>query len=97
LERLIEADMSIAQIAEAGGACCICGFDRNMRALHFHHVEPALKRHELNAKGVAIALNKLRVEAQKCVLVCSNCHAEVEDGTVSIPADALHTQPPPPG
>jgi transposase len=76
-------------VAEAGGACCICGFDRNMRALHFHHVEPSQKRHELNAKGVAIALDKLRVEAQKCVLLCSNCHAEVEDGTVSIPACAL--------
>ncbi len=76
-------------VAEAGGACCICGFDRNMRALHFHHVEPSLKRHELNAKGVAIALDKLRVEAQKCVLLCSNCHAEVEDGMAIIPADAL--------
>lgn len=60
-----------------------------MRALHFHHVEPSQKRHELNNKGVAIALDKLRVEAQKRVLLCSNCHAEVEDGTVSIPADAL--------
>jgi transposase len=84
-------------VAEAGGACCICGFDRNMRALHFHHVEPSLKRHEINAKGVAIALEKLRVEAQKCVLLCSNCHAEVEDGMASIPADALERAMPPPG
>jgi Zn finger protein HypA/HybF involved in hydrogenase expression len=76
-------------VAEAGGACCICGFDRNMRALHFHHVEPSQKRLEINARGVAIALDKLRVEAQKCVLLCSNCHAEVEDGMASIPADAL--------
>jgi len=68
-----------------------------MRALHFHHVEPSLKRHEINAKGVAIALEKLRVEAQKCVLLCSNCHAEVEDGMVSIPADALERAMPPPG
>lgn len=76
-------------VHEAGGACCICGYDRNMRALHFHHVDPSRKRHEINAKGVAIALEKLRVEARKCVLLCSNCHAEVEDGIVSIPADAL--------
>jgi transposase len=76
-------------VAEAGGACCICGFERNMRALHFHHVEPSQKRLEINAKGVAIALDKLRVEAQKCVLLCSNCHAEVEDGTVFIPHEAL--------
>ena len=43
-------------VHEAGGACCICGYDRNMRALHFHHVDPSRKRHEINAKGVAIAL-----------------------------------------
>lgn len=40
-------------VREAGGACCICGYDRTMRALHFHHVEPSQKRHEINAKGVA--------------------------------------------
>jgi hypothetical protein len=65
-----------------------------MRALHFHHLEPSQKRHEINAKGVAIALEKLRVEAQKCVLLCSNCHAEVESGTARVPTDALHRSPP---
>jgi transposase len=76
-------------VEEAGGACCICGYDHNMRALHFHHVDPSQKCHEMNAKGVAISLAKLRVEARKCVLLCSNCHAEVEDGIASVPADAL--------
>jgi len=45
-------------VGEAGGHCCICGYDRNMRALHFHHLEPSQKRHEINAKGVAIAIDK---------------------------------------
>jgi transposase len=76
-------------VGEAGGCCCICGYDRNMRALHFHHLEPSQKRHEINAKGVAIALDKLRVEARKCVLLCSNCHAEVEDGMASISVNIL--------
>jgi hypothetical protein len=76
-------------VREAGGCCCICGYDRSMRALHFHHVEPTNKRHEINAKGVAIALDRLRIEARKCVLVCSNCHAEVEDGIAAIPAESL--------
>jgi hypothetical protein len=75
-------------VAEAGGRCCVCGYDRNMRALHFHHLDPALKRHPINAKGVAVALDKLRAEARKCVLLCSNCHAEVEDGLVAVPARA---------
>ena len=81
-------------VKEAGGGCCICGYSHNMRALHLHHVDPSQKRHEINAKGVAIALDKLRAEAQKCVLLCSNCHAEVEDGIVSVPAEALAGRPP---
>jgi transposase len=81
-------------VKEAGGCCCLCGYNRNMRALHFHHVDPAQKRREINAKGVAVALDKLRVEAQKCVLLCSNCHAEVEDGIVFVPAEALARHPP---
>jgi transposase len=76
-------------VEEAGGCCCVCGYDRNMRALHFHHLDPALKRHEINAKGVAVALEKLRAEARKCVLLCSNCHAEVEDGLATVPASML--------
>jgi hypothetical protein len=76
-------------VKEAGGRCRLCGYDRNMRALHFHHVDPSSKRHEINAKGVAIALDKLRVEARKCVLLCSNCHAEVEDGMAILPTNVL--------
>jgi transposase len=81
-------------VQEAGGACSICGYHSNMRALHFHHVEPTDKRLELNAKGISLSLDTLRSEAQKCVLLCSNCHAEVEDGTVSVPVSLLDGHPP---
>jgi transposase len=80
-------------VDEAGGACRVCGYRANMRALHFHHVDPGEKRIEINAKGAALALDRLRAEAQKCILLCSNCHAEVEDGTVSVPASALVVRP----
>ena len=76
-------------VAEAGGVCVLCGYAANMRALHFHHVEPRDKRIEINAKGIALSLQTLRAEARKCVLLCSNCHAEVEDGAVSLPAITL--------
>jgi transposase len=85
--------MKTILVAEAGGKCCICGYSRTMRALHFHHLEPSQKRHEINAKGVAVALEKLRAEAQKCVLLCSNCHAEVEDGLASVPEGQLAYSP----
>lgn len=89
-------------VREAGGACAICGYGESMRALHFHHLEPSEKRIEINAKGVVLSLETLRAEARKCVLLCSNCHAEVEDGSASIPAVTLERAsmtegPPDPG
>jgi hypothetical protein len=86
--------MKTILVEEAGGTCSICGYGRSMRALHFHHIEPARKRHEINARGVSLALDTLRAEARKCVLLCSNCHAEVEDGLVAIPVEVLDRYPP---
>jgi hypothetical protein len=77
--------MKAILVREAGGACFVCGYSATMRALHFHHLDPNEKRLEINARGVALALDTLRAEARKCVLLCSNCHAEVEDGVGSGP------------
>src|SRR4051812_39308920 len=67
-------------VDEAGGACRLCGYDRCLSALHFHHLDPATKRFGLGGRGLARAIDELRAEAAKCVLLCSNCHAEVEAG-----------------
>jgi transposase len=79
-------------VAEAGGACSICGYDSCPGALHFHHTDPSIKSFELSAEGFARSLERARAEARKCVLLCSNCHAEVEDGSVR-----LLDEPPDPG
>jgi hypothetical protein len=62
----------------------LCGYDRCARALEFHHLDPAEKRFSLANRGLSRAIAVLREEAAKCVLLCSNCHAEVEDGLVDI-------------
>jgi transposase-like protein len=72
-------------VAEAGGRCALCGYDRSMAGLHFHHLEPAAKSFALSARGMALSLAAARAEAAKCVLLCSNCHAEVEAGLASLP------------
>src|SRR5215210_4203773 len=72
-------------IAEAGGACRLCGYHRYPGALHFHHVDPNAKEFALGQRGLTRGLARLRVEAAKCVLLCSNCHAEVEAGLVDLP------------
>jgi hypothetical protein len=72
-------------VAEAGGRCILCGYDRCVRALEFHHVDPATKRFGVALRGVARSLERARAEAAKCVLLCSNCHMEVEAGLASVP------------
>src|SRR5207237_10245712 len=57
-------------VGEAGGRCSICGYDRCIGALEFHHVDPAQKRLEINHRGIALALDTLRAEARTCVLLC---------------------------
>jgi 5-methylcytosine-specific restriction endonuclease McrA len=75
-------------IAEAGGCCQICGYDRYSGALHFHHLDPTEKEFGLAGKGFTRSFAKMRAEAAKCVLLCSNCHAEVEAGVATLPAAA---------
>ena len=71
-------------VEEAGGRCIICGYDRYTGALQFHHLDPATKSFALSVQGVARSLEKARAEAAKCVLICANCHAEVEGGVATI-------------
>ena len=71
-------------IEEAGGACQLCGYDRVPAALQFHHLDPSQKAFELSQRGAAIALDAARAEVAKCVLLCANCHAEVEAGAATV-------------
>jgi transposase-like protein len=71
-------------VEEAGGACLICGYDRCVAALEFHHLDPTEKRFALSLRG-ARSLESLRAEARKCVLLCANCHCEVELGIATVP------------
>lgn len=71
-------------VAEAGGRCTICGYDRHVAALEFHHLDPSAKEFGLAQRG-AHSIDRLREEIGKCVLLCSNRHAEVEAGFVELP------------
>lgn len=71
-------------VAEAGGRCLRCGFSEHPAALHFHHVNPREKAFGLSSAGISRSLARSRVEAQKCILLCSNCHAMVEAGVASV-------------
>jgi hypothetical protein len=72
-------------VAEAGGCCRRCGYSDSLAALEFHHLDPATKDFGIAQAGVARSLDRMRAEARKCVLLCSNCHAEVEERARSDP------------
>jgi transposase len=73
-------------LSEAGGTCRLCGYSRCVAALHFHHLDPGKKRFSMGREGVTRSLAEMREEAGRCVLLCANCHAEVEAGIVRIQA-----------
>ena len=76
--------MKALLVAEAGGACLLCGYDRYSGALQFHHLDASEKSFGLGLRGVARSLERCREEARKCVLLCANCHAEVEAGVAAL-------------
>jgi cytochrome c553 len=53
-------------------------------------VNPETKSLQMSA-GIGRSLARFREEAKKCVLVCANCHGEIEAGLIeSPPAGAEH-------
>jgi transposase len=72
-------------VEEAGGKCLICGYDHCPQVLEFHHLDPSLKEFEIGRSGVTRSLARSRAEARKCVLLCANCHREVEAGIKAVP------------
>jgi cytochrome c553 len=83
-------------IGESGGRCALCGYDRCVINMHFHHVDPATKELAMTAQ-IGRSLDAFREEAKKCVLLCANCHGEVEAGLVeSPPPQARYSGGPPP-
>jgi hypothetical protein len=74
-------------VEEAGGACALCGYRRWVGALQFHHIDPSRKDFSISQRGHSRSLARSRLEVRKCVLLCANCHAEVEGGFATLPVD----------
>ena len=58
-----------------GGKCCMCGYNKNLAALNFHHLDPRVKEFSWG-KMRLLSWGAIIEELKKCVLVCSNCHME---------------------
>jgi transcription elongation factor Elf1 len=67
-----------------GGKCKLCGYSNYIGALDFHHLNPKTKSFALSVRGLCYSWDTIVREARKCVLLCKNCHAEVENKIVKL-------------
>jgi hypothetical protein len=60
-----------------GGECGLCGYNKNSAAMEFHHINPENKLFQLDLRSLSNRKwRDVEAEAGKCILLCSNCHAE---------------------
>lgn len=63
-------------VALLGGKCKKCGYDKCINALDFHHIKGD-KEYQLSAMFNHSSKQKILKEANKCILLCANCHREM--------------------
>jgi hypothetical protein len=61
-------------VAYKGGLCLKCGKMPHIAAMSFHHRNPTEKEFEIGARKGS-SLDAIKVELDKCDLLCRNCHA----------------------
>jgi len=69
-----------------GGKCQLCGYNKCLEALEFHHFSD--KDFGISQKGYTRSWEKVKAELDKCILLCANCHREVENGVTQLPRES---------
>ena len=65
-------------VDQFGGKCEICGYDKSLAALTFHHKNPSQKEYTLG-QILDYSDELLKKELDKCRLLCHNCHSELHE------------------
>ena len=65
-----------------GGSCVLCGYNRCINALDLHHLDASQKEFGISSGGITRSWTRVQAEADKCILVCANCHREIHAGAV---------------
>ena len=66
-----------------GGKCCVCGYNKYVGAMDFHHLDPATKDYNIS-RLTTYSIDIMKTELDKCMLLCRNCHAEIHHGLVDL-------------
>ena len=71
-----------------GGKCVVCGYQKCIAGLGFHHVYPQFKLFSLG-DVTSRTFEAIKDELDKCVCICHNCHAEFHAHLITLPQAAL--------
>jgi len=67
--------LKLRAVEYKGGKCILCGYNKCVAALVFHHLDDAEKDFQVGSN--LRSWERVKAEADKCILVCANCHAEI--------------------
>lgn len=76
-------NVKVKLLNHRGGKCVLCGYNKYVGSLTFHHINPSEKSFTISGKTKAY--KTLLEESEKCVVLCANCHGEVHAGISILP------------
>lgn len=80
-------EIRLRAIEYKGGHCDICGYNRCIEALEFHHLNPEKKDFGISEKGYTRSWKAIKKELDLCQILCANCHREVHAEIAAFPRD----------
>ena len=60
-----------------GTQCSICGYNKCIEALEFHHRDMSEKDFSISDRNLKLDWQAIKKELDKCDVVCANCHREL--------------------
>jgi hypothetical protein len=72
-------NIKIMALEYKGGKCEICSYNKCVTSLDFHHLDPSKKDFAISKNGHTRSWEKTKIELDKCILVCKNCHGEIHE------------------
>jgi len=76
--KVIRETNKLKAVEYKGGQCSKCGYKKCLKALEFHHIDQMTKELGLSDNW-GNSFEKIKIELDKCILLCSNCHREIQD------------------
>ena len=81
--------IKLLSIQYKGGKCQVCWYNKYVGALDLHHINGHQKSFGIADKGYTRSWEIVKKELDKCILVCANCHREIEAGITQLPRETL--------